>query len=108
MVSPASPAAEAAENPSRCYERPREVLVDPRLSRKEKLTILEAWELEARALAVASEENMTGGEPDLLAEVVEARLSLGAASNPQQDTGAPTKQGGLRQPKGTGAKMSKK
>ena len=45
---------------------------DRRLNRGEKLAILEAWELEARELAVASEENMTGGEPSLLEEVVQA------------------------------------
>ena len=87
---------------------PRDVLADTRLSREEKLAILEAWELEARTLAVASEENMTGGEPDLLAEVVEARLSLGAAADPAQDTGAPTKQGGPPQPKAAKVKTSRK
>ena len=54
--------------------------------------MLEAWELEARSLAVASEENMSGGEPDLLSEVVKARLALGVETSPS-DTGAPTKHG---------------
>src|SRR4026208_2192138 len=62
MVSAVSFAAEAKANPSRFYRRPSEVVRDRRLKRDEKLAILEAWELEARELAVAAEENMGGGE----------------------------------------------
>ena len=80
MVSRASFAREAADNPTRYYGRPAKVVRDDRLSRDEKLAVPEAWELEAHALAVAADENMSGGEPDLLAEVVQTRLDLGPAA----------------------------
>ena len=89
-------AAEAAKNPTRFYTRPSEVVTDERLSREEKLTILLAWELEARALAVAAEENMAGGEPDRLHQVVQARTKLGRAASAADNNGAPTKQGGIQ------------
>jgi hypothetical protein len=93
MISVSKFAAEAKANPTRYYRRPGEVVRDRRLSRQEKLVILEAWELEARELAVASEENMGGGEPSLLDEVVQARLDLGDQTDPAEDGGAPTKHG---------------
>lgn len=93
MINQVGFAAQAAQNPTRYYRRPGDVVNDRRLSREEKLAILEAWELEARALAVASEENMSGGEPDLLAAVVNARLALGDETHSTSDAGAPTKQG---------------
>jgi hypothetical protein len=91
MVSAVSFATEAKANPTRYYRRPGEVVRDRRLNREEKLAILEAWELEARELAVAAEENMSGGEPSLLQDVVEARLELGDATDPADQAGAPTK-----------------
>jgi hypothetical protein len=96
MINQVGFAAQAAQNPTRYYRRPGDVVNDRRLSREEKLTVLEAWELEARALAVASEENMSGGESDQLAAVVKARLALGDETHPTTDTGAPTKQGARR------------
>jgi hypothetical protein len=93
MISAVSFAAEAKANPTRYYRRPGDVVRDRRLTKKEKLAILEAWELEARELAVASEENMGGGEPSLLQDVVQARLDLGDTVDPEDDGGAPTKHG---------------
>lgn len=93
MVSALSFAAEAKNNPTRYYRRPGEVVRDRRLTRPEKLAILEAWELEARELSVASEENMSGGEPSLLQDVVQARIDLGDATDPEDAGGAPTKHG---------------
>ena len=93
MLTSSRFAVEAAANPTRFYKRPSEVVQDRRLSREQKLAVLEAWELEARELSVATEENMGGGEPDLLAEVVKARIALGDEVDPDEDTGAPTKHG---------------
>ena len=87
MVSAVSFAAEAKANPTRYYRRPSDVVRDRRLKREEKLAILEAWELEARELAVAAEENMSGGEPSLLQDVVDARIELGDATDPADQTG---------------------
>jgi hypothetical protein len=94
MISAVSFVAEAKANPTRYYRWPSEVLRDRRLRREEKLAILEAWELEARELAVAAEENMSGGEHSLLQEVVQARIDLGDTTDPKDgEAGAPNKQG---------------
>ena len=98
MISPLSFANEAVNNPTRYYQRPRQVLQDRRLNRGEKLAILEAWESEARSLAVASDENMSGGEPSLVDEVAQARLTLDSPTDASRDVGAPTKQGARRVP----------
>jgi hypothetical protein len=93
MTSNVSFAAQARLNPSRYYSRPGQVVRDRRLSRQDKLAVLEAWELEARELAVADEENMSGGEPSLMQDVVQARIELGDQTDPDDDAGAPTKHG---------------
>ena len=93
MISAVGFSAEAKVNPTRYYRRPGEVVRDRRLNRREKLEILEAWELEARQLSVAAEENMAGGEPSLLQDVLQARLDLGDTTEPDEASGAPTKHG---------------
>jgi hypothetical protein len=89
-------AAEAKANPTRFYRVPREVLQDRRLTREEKLAILEAWEHEARELAVASDESMGGGEPTMLQDVVDARLELGEEGPLQGEASAPPRHGARR------------
>lgn len=88
---------EAAANPSRFYARPMDVVRDRRLSNGERLAILDSWERDSRALAVAEEESMTGGEGDLLGEVVKARIAAGDPDKLKPDLdgpAAPTKHGG--------------
>jgi hypothetical protein len=63
-------------NPARFYRLPSDVNRDRRLSDEERLEILEAWERDARALSVASDEAMTGGEPSCLDQVVLARMEV--------------------------------
>jgi hypothetical protein len=63
-------------NPANFYRTPNDVARDRRFSDAEKLEILEAWERDARALSVADEEGMTGGEPSRLKAVVEARREI--------------------------------
>lgn len=63
-------------NPARFYRIPGDVKRDRRLSDEERLEILEAWERDARALSVASDEAMTGGEPNCLDQVVQARMEI--------------------------------
>jgi hypothetical protein len=63
-------------NPSNFYRTPNDVARDRRFSDPEKLEILEAWERDARALSVADDEGMTGGEPSRLKTVVEARREI--------------------------------
>ena len=73
-------------DPASRYSSPIDVVDDPRLSLEEKLRILRQWERDARSLAVAEEENMGGGEPSLLASVLEALGCLGAGPNPANAT----------------------
>jgi hypothetical protein len=63
-------------NPARYYRAPTDVIRDRRFSDPERLEILGAWERDARALSVADDESMTGGEPSRLHTVVEARREL--------------------------------
>ncbi len=64
---------EAKRDPSRIYASPADVLRDRRLSDADRVEILTSWERDARALSVATEEAMGGGEPDHLQEVIAAR-----------------------------------
>ncbi|MGE4063003.1 MAG: hypothetical protein AB7E79_06505 [Rhodospirillaceae bacterium] len=67
---------EAKVNPSKFFKHPQEVLTHPELSRQQKLEILHQWEIDARLMAVAEEENMTSGENGHLGAIVSALLAL--------------------------------
>lgn len=85
-------------NPSKFFKHPKDVLVHPDLSRKAKLDILHQWEVDARLLQVAEEENMTAGETSHLGAIVSALLALDDESKgPQADNtpAPPTKLGGV-------------
>ena len=64
---------DAKRDPTRIYSSPAEVLRDRRLSDAQRIEILKSWERDARALSVASDEAMGGGEPNRLQDVIEAR-----------------------------------
>lgn len=68
----------ALKDPGRFFVAPGEVVKAAGLSRQQKIDILKRWETDARLLMVASEENMSGGEPDQLQAVHEAMRALGA------------------------------
>ena len=63
----------ALNDPTRVFEAPKDVATDARLTTEQKLSILERWEMDARELAVAEEENMAGGESSRLREVLSAK-----------------------------------
>ncbi|MEQ8196149.1 MAG: hypothetical protein RIB59_16830 [Rhodospirillales bacterium] len=63
-------------NPAREYGSPSDVLRDDDLSDNQKLQVLQSWEFDARELAVAEDENMTGGEDDKLFLVRQAMNAL--------------------------------
>ena len=75
MNSSARFVAQAIDDPARYYRRPSQVIRDRRLDDREKLAILEAWEIEARELAMA-EEDGPDGEPTLLQDIMQARGEL--------------------------------
>lgn len=87
--------ADAKVNPSKYFQHPKEVLVHEGLSRAAKIDILRAWEVDARLLQTAEEENMTSGESSHLGAIVSALLALEDESKgPQAETpSAPTKLG---------------
>jgi hypothetical protein len=83
---------QALLDPASAYRAPAEVLDDRDLSREEKIKVLRRWEYDARELEVAEEENMGGGPPDLLDEVLTALRQLDAQTDMEHRP--PTKQGG--------------
>ena len=86
----------ATANPSKFFKSPQEVLIHTELSREKKIEILHQWEVDARLLSVADEENMGHGENSHLGAVVSALIALNDESKrpDAEKTGAPTKHGG--------------
>jgi len=86
----------AKTNPSKFFQTPKDVLIHPDLSREAKIDILRQWEVDARLMSMAEEENMTDGEHSHLGAVVSALIALGdEAKRPDVETGSgPAKQGG--------------
>jgi len=83
----------ATRDPAAVFKTPHDVVTDPKLSLRQKLDVLKRWESDARELAVAEEENMTGGEPNRLRETLLAIRELEPAPKEEEKT-APTKHGG--------------
>ena len=82
----------ALRNPEEAFGTPEQVLADPRLDRDGKRAILNSWEQDARELAVAEEEGMTGGEQDMLQRVLRALDTV--SDRTTEDKGPTTKHGG--------------
>jgi hypothetical protein len=55
------------------FDAPIEIVADHSLSKQEKAETLQDLEQDARQLAIASGEGMSGGEPTALAEVLHAK-----------------------------------
>lgn len=55
------------------FDAPHEVVVDPTLSKEQKIEALDSLEQDARQLAIASSEGMSDGEATGLQEVLHAR-----------------------------------
>jgi hypothetical protein len=79
-------------DPADAFACPADVLSEASLTREQKIKILRRWEYDARELQVAEEENMGGGPPDMLDEVLKALRHLHAEVH--RDRSPPTKQGG--------------
>ncbi len=67
----------ARTDPAGNFDAPGDIVRRKDLSRETKIELLREWEREARALAVAEEEGMTGGEESMLARVLRALRELG-------------------------------
>ena len=69
---------EAKQNPAAMFNKPQDVLSANDLSTDEKRAILEQWKQDSMQLQQASDENMTGGEPSRIEDVVDALKVLDA------------------------------
>lgn len=69
--------AKVKTTPTSLFKTPADVVSCVDLSKAEKTAVLKQWEIDARLLQVASEEGMTGGEFNQLAEVKKAQKVLG-------------------------------
>lgn len=83
---------QALLDPASVYSSPAKVIDDPALDREQKVEILRRWEYDARELEVAEEENMGGGPPDMLDQILKALNELNAGADVEHSP--PTKQGG--------------
>jgi hypothetical protein len=70
------PNEEKLAHPAKQFANPAEVLADRSLSASEKQAALNSLEQDARQLAVATAEGMSGGETTKLRNVLEAERSL--------------------------------
>lgn len=70
------PLSVALKEPWRAFDHPREVVLQRGLSSKEKHRMLDCWAEDAKALSVADDEGLNGGEPDRLADVMQAKGQL--------------------------------
>ena len=82
----------AVLDPAAVYASPADVLDDGCLDREQKIKILRRWEYDARELEVADDENMAGGPPSALDQVLQALHQLDADIDVEHTS--PTKQGG--------------
>ena len=69
-------------DPALSFDEPQDVVKARDLSNEVKLRLLKQWERDARALSVAEEEGMTGGEESMLARVLRAQRDLGLEESP--------------------------
>ncbi len=63
-------------DPTRHFAEPQDIVNAAGLDRATKLKLLEEWERDARGLAVADDEGLSGGEPPMLARIRHARRAL--------------------------------
>ena len=68
--------SKALNDPSSVFHFPKEVLDNADLDNETKLQILNQWEVDARELAVAEEENMVGDGPSMLSRVLRAKAVI--------------------------------
>ena len=77
-------------DPSTYFKSPNDICNEESLTNDQKIKILRQWEYDALELEVAEEENMSGGSPDMLHEILEALRTLDAVHDVEHSP--PTKQ----------------
>ena len=78
-------------NPGSQFSCPDDILCEHVLTREQKIKVLRRWEYDARELEVAEEENMGGGPPSVLDEILKALHDLDSEVDIEHLP--PTKQG---------------
>jgi hypothetical protein len=66
----------ALQNPTGFFAQPQDVTDHSKLSREQKLAILQRWEHDALRLSESEAEGMGGGEDSMLGRVKNAMLQL--------------------------------
>ena len=84
---------QAMLDPTSVFAGPEDVVASEEMTDAQKVEILRRWGYDALELEVAEEENMTGGEPDILDRVIKALEAMGV--EPDIRHRPPTKQGGI-------------
>lgn len=84
---------QALLDPASVFDTPEALLLNPDLSREQKIEVLRRWEYDASEISVAVEEGMPDGDGDLLQRILHALGELSAAIDGEK-TG-PTKQHGI-------------
>ena len=73
-------AQQKTAKPAAHFDEPKDVVVDPTLSNAQKAKALGSLEQDARQLAVAASEGMTGGERTNLTDVLKAKETLAVSA----------------------------
>ena len=63
-------------DPASFFATPEAVLQSKQFTKEQKIAILQSWAYDARELEVADEENMAGGERDLMERILLALHQL--------------------------------
>jgi hypothetical protein len=69
--------AAALRDPGRYFPEPQDIVDAAHIDRSAKLKLLDQWEHDARSLAVAEEEGLSGGETPMLGRIRRAQHQLG-------------------------------
>ena len=85
---------DAKRDPTLIYTNPTDVLRDRRLSDEDRVEILNSWERDARALSIAADAAMQGGERSRLEEVIEARKEAERRAGTEHQSHEASKYGG--------------
>lgn len=64
-------------DPTAVFDNPMQVLHTNDLTHEQKIEILQRWRYDAQLLETAEEENMAGGQQDVLESILEALHALG-------------------------------
>ena len=84
---------QALIDPGSVFDTPEDVAACEGINREQKVEVLRRWGYDSLELEVAEEENMTGGERDILDRVVRVLTLLGV--EPDIRHRPPTKQGAI-------------